>query len=62
MTKKEQKQVNAFLFRLIKSKNRRFIPASVFDKRSKPGSQLVVLPLKTILREFAKMVKEVENK
>ena len=40
MTKKEQKVFNKFLMSILKHKNRRFVPATVFDKRNNPTKQL----------------------
>lgn len=60
MTKKEKAQVDAFFMKVIKYKNRRFVDARVFDKRSKMG-QLIVLSIKDIIREYKKLVKEVKG-
>lgn len=60
MTKKEKAQVDAFFMKVIKHKNRRFVDARVFDKRSKMG-QLIVLSIKDIIREYKKLVKEVKG-
>ena len=57
MTKKEQKAFNKFLMNVLKHKNRRFVPATVFDKRSKQG-QLVVLPIKDIINQYNKFKEE----
>lgn len=54
MTKREQKTFNKFLMSVLKHKNRRFVPATVFDKRNKPGKQLVVIPVKDIINQYNK--------
>lgn len=61
MTKREQKEINAFMLRLCKSKRRRLVPAKVFDKRSRPGKQLVVVPVGTIISEWNKLKKMLES-
>ena len=60
MTKKEKAQVDAFFKKIIKHKKRRFVDAKVFDKRFK--GQLIVLPIANIIREYTKLVNQVNGK
>lgn len=47
--------------KVVKHKNRRLVDAKIFDKRSKMGN-LVVLPIKDIIHEYSKLVKQVRSK
>ena len=59
MTKKDQKLINEFLMGMLKSKNRRLVNAKIFDKRRQ--GQLVVLPVKDIIKHWKKFREVVEN-
>ena len=63
MTKKEQKLVNKFLKGIALNKRyKRLVDARIFNKKSKPGSEIVVVPLKHILKEWKKFRIQVEGK
>ena len=61
MTKKEKALVDKAFMKIMKSSQRRLVEARKFRKNAKLGMQLVVVPIKTVIKEWRKLAAEVKT-
>ena len=61
MTKKEKALVDKTFMKIMQSSQRRMVDARKFRKNAPYGRLLVVVPIKTVIKEWRKLTAEVKT-
>jgi hypothetical protein len=61
MNSSEKKAINTFILDMVNHKNRKMVPAKIFNKRARKHSVIMALSVKDILNEWKRLHKKLEK-